>query len=364
MTLLLAGDNKTAVAFGLAAALQSVVLLVVCHTPSLNLSPLIRLPILFKAKRKTKTEYATTLLPTPQAAALLTLPIPGVDLPEWMNVPVPEEESPVVTVLFAGIPCIWLLAFTFFKPARKFYRLCLRIKASCLRCKAKVIDWRRKQGKSKVIERSATYKLGASNLEVHKQSIPEAQDDEEDKESGVLDKFALAGKRMTSRNITFLQPLPKKGPTRNITLHYPLLLVSPTSGDAENTVSSSNPPLQAPLQFDAKPPVSRHNSKFKKDKKKEKSRKHRRRDSATSRPSSATTIPTTSTPAVPTTIATIERKGTIHVAPVPTIPTIPTVPTIPNITPANTTAAAVSEATPTTIMRKGKVTLQPLAPFG
>jgi hypothetical protein len=79
------GDNRAAVTFGLVAAMQSIVLLV--------------------------------------AAMLLTLPIPGVDLPEWMNVPPPEEQNATATVIFAVVPFVWLMAFTFFKPVLACYRL-------------------------------------------------------------------------------------------------------------------------------------------------------------------------------------------------------------------------------------------------
>jgi hypothetical protein len=80
------GDNRTAVTFGLVAAMQSIVLLV--------------------------------------AAAMLTLPIPPINLPEWLAVPPPMIQDTTATVAFAVIPFVWLLAFTFVKPAHAVYRLC------------------------------------------------------------------------------------------------------------------------------------------------------------------------------------------------------------------------------------------------
>jgi hypothetical protein len=80
------GDNRTAVTFGLVAAIQSIVLLV--------------------------------------AAAMLTLPIPAINLPEWLAVPPPMVQDTTATVAFAVIPFVWLLAFTVIKPAHAIYRLC------------------------------------------------------------------------------------------------------------------------------------------------------------------------------------------------------------------------------------------------
>jgi hypothetical protein len=83
-------DTRTAVTFGLVAAMQSIVLLV--------------------------------------AAAMLTLPIPAINLPEWLDVPPPmmQTTSPTVTVSFAVIPFVWIMALTFSKPAHAIYRLCHR----------------------------------------------------------------------------------------------------------------------------------------------------------------------------------------------------------------------------------------------
>jgi hypothetical protein len=81
-----AGDNRTAVSFGLLAAMQSIVLLVVCPAlsqfQSLSLFALIS-KTLSLSNPENKRRY------NHQAAVLLTLPIPGVTMPEWMNIPPP-----------------------------------------------------------------------------------------------------------------------------------------------------------------------------------------------------------------------------------------------------------------------------------
>jgi predicted Fe-S protein YdhL (DUF1289 family) len=64
------------------------------------------------------------------AAMLLTLPIPLLDLPVWMEVPSSDEEGLLPagtrTVIFAVLPCLWLLAFASFQPVRSVCRGCFR----------------------------------------------------------------------------------------------------------------------------------------------------------------------------------------------------------------------------------------------
>jgi hypothetical protein len=86
------GDNSTALSFQLVAAVQSIVLLV--------------------------------------AAMLLTLPVSGVNLPAWMEVPPPVEQNFWLTITFAAVPVlwlvIWLLAFASFTPVRELCYCCYK----------------------------------------------------------------------------------------------------------------------------------------------------------------------------------------------------------------------------------------------
>jgi hypothetical protein len=80
------GDNGTAITFGLVAAVQSIVLLV--------------------------------------TAMLLTLPIPAINLPEWLAVPPPMAQDTMATAIFAFVPLVWLTSFACAKPALACHRLC------------------------------------------------------------------------------------------------------------------------------------------------------------------------------------------------------------------------------------------------